>query len=118
MKATVDRLVVVAGARVLERAAPVVPAVEVVTDRFRVERRPIVELHAVPKPERPDLSATRQTPFGGQLRNDRRRSRLERDETFVDLFGDTEGLSVRDERRIQIRRIRRARKDERATRLD
>ena len=113
MEAAVRRLVVVGRRRILERAGPVVPAVEVVTGGRGVPRRPVMELHAFAQPERPGLAAG-QLPLRRERRNDLRGARLQAHEPFEDLFRNGERHTVRNERRIQIRRFADASEYERA----
>src|ERR1700756_1857604 len=84
---------------ILERTPEVVLAGEVRANGGRVERRPVGELHSVPKLERPVLPV-RGGPLRGQPRPDQSRSRLQRDQTLEDLLSDAERLPVRDEGRI------------------
>src|SRR5436305_13679460 len=74
-----DGLPVIVRGRVLERAAEVVLAVEVRADGGCVERRPVGELDAVPKLERPVLPVPG-APLRGQARPYQSRTRLQRDQ--------------------------------------
>jgi len=106
------RLPVIGCRRVLERSCEVVLAVVVVTNGRRIERRAVMELHAVAQRERPVLRVLR-GPALRQRRLDQGRARLQLDEALEDLLRHTKRLTVRNQRRIQVRGIRRARKDER-----
>ena len=106
-----DRLVVVGRRSVLERAAEVVPAVEVRADGGGVEARPVVEL---------DVPRGRTCTSSRHARRSARRELGLADAlpgtswvSLVDLFRDSERFAVRDECGIQISRIRRPRKDQR-----
>ena len=106
LEATEHRLPVIRRGRVLERSLEVVLAVVVVTDGCGVEGRAVLELHVVAQREGPVLRILR-GPALGQRRLDQGRAGLQLDETLEDLLGDAERLAVRDQRRIQIRGIRR-----------
>ena len=58
-------------------AGEVVPAAEVGADRGRVERRAVLELHALAKRERPGKAALRRLPRQRERRNELRRPRLQ-----------------------------------------
>src|SRR5439155_865309 len=99
-----------------ERAREVVPAVEVRADGRGVEPRAVLELHLVTEIEDVALAVTGDRPARRERGTDAGRPGLDPDEPFKDLLGHAEGLSVRNQRRIQVRRIRRAGKDERPIR--
>ena len=98
-------LPVVRGVGVLERPGETVPAVEVETDRFGVEGRPVLELDAVPQLERPNGSLLRALPTRRKRRDDLERSRLQIDQPFGDLIEHTQRCAVRDERAIERDRV-------------
>ena len=106
LEAKEDRLPVVGGVRRLERSLEVVPAVEVVTDRRRVERRPVVELDTVPEGEGPYLPAARGLPAQCEPGADLGRPGFEADEALEDLVDHTQRLAVGHERPVQHHRIR------------
>ncbi len=107
-----DRLPVVRRVRRLERPLEVVPAVEVVTDRRRVERRPVVELDTVPEGEGPHLATPARLPAQRQPGPDLGRSGLEADEALEDLVDHAQRLAVGHERTVQHNRIGRRAEDE------
>src|SRR5205823_5494596 len=78
---------------ILERARPVVPAVEVVTGRRGIPRRTVLEFHALPQVEGPRLTAG-ELPARCQRRNDLRGPGLQPHKPFEDLLRDHERPAV------------------------
>ena len=109
-------LPVVGGARVLERAGEVVPAVEVEADRLGVERLPVVERHALAELERPDGAVRVRLPALGEPRHGLGRARLQEDERLEELGDGADRLTVRNERAVEHDRVGRAGEDERPAR--
>src|SRR4029078_9748931 len=111
-----DRVVVVRGRVGGEGAGEVVPPVEVRTDRLCVERRPVLEPHALAELERPDLAPVRGPPGRRELRDDDRRPVLQTDETLGDLVDHAKRLAVRDDRAVERGRLRGRTEHERVAR--
>src|SRR4030095_15131073 len=110
-----DALVVEGRRRVLERAAEVVPAVEVRAHGRRVERRAVVELHALREVERVRATVLADAPASRERRSEFQGARNEVDQALEDLLRDPERLAVGDERWIEIRGIARTGVDQGVT---
>ena len=104
-ESTEDGLPVVGRARVLERAAEVVPAVEVGADGLGVERLAVVEDHAVAQFERVRQAVLRELPALSEAGLELGRAGLQRDESLVDLVDRPKRLAVGDERAVEDDRV-------------
>ena len=115
-EAAEDGVPVVAHRVALQRRREVVPAAEVGANGGSVERRAVLELHALAQRERPREAVLRRLPLRRQRGNDLRRARLQADEALEHLVDRPQRLAVRDERAVQHDRIGRGAEHERVVR--